>query len=528
MQEIYIFHHDCIYELSRVVISDKILFSLSCSLKAVENCFFSRNHFAPNNKYTKDQILKYTHVKELNLWNLTRCVDLIPFKYLEKLTFRRSVNELNIYDYFKLTYFDSFRTKLYINLEKCVNLIYLRCHYVENIQNLINLQSLKCTIAIWRSTALDFRLLSHLTRFDLTNDSIQHQQIILSSDLKLIILSCLRIDFLNMIINGDKLIELDLYKNLNVSFSNLMRVQNIFIGYCVNVNIFNQEKSFQYLTQMNTDHDISDAFRYMTRLKTLRIEKSFVNIGLSFLTSLEFLLFKHTISNDMNISNLINLTILDFINSADIVPDVRLPRNIINLSFKQKKYANKIQTNNILKQTKYMSNLQILSLTNVSLLKSINQTSLTKLILIKSEYQSSNNFINLKHLVFHRVNMKKINMKYLSHLKKLILIESAEFNNDHLKELKSLEILKLRHSGNDIKFHYVSTLTYLILYLNSGNLEIKELKNLKSMKINNDNLFRKLCKDKLPDSLRDVYLKVNKKYCPDMTTMKNINLHFVK
>lgn len=531
MEDIYYFNNDCINELSKIIIDNKLLFSLSYSCEAVRNCFHFRDHFEINKNHTDQHISKYTHVKKLNVGFLTRFIDLISFKYLENLTFHGLGKELNIYDGSRLTYLDDVRCKVNIDFQKYFNLKYLRCCYAKEIENLIYLQSLRCIISTETSMFLDFSLLSNLIVFDLTNHNKKCRTVILSPNIKLIKLSCSKTNFLNVCMIGDKLTWLDLYKSENISFYNLREIQIINIYKVKNVNIRDCENSFEYLTEMDTDNTASFVFHNAINLKILDIRNCNSSIDMSFLTSLETLWLTHNTEYNINLIHLTNLTYLHFKNSREVVSNIILPTNLVNFCFKHSNriYRNNMfetntQIHNILKQIQYMPHLQTLHLTNISTSDTITQTSLTKLKLFQSGY----NFhcLNLKHLIFRKMNMSDVNTKYLSHLKKLTLEELNTFTIQDLKELKSLENLKLVNTGNNVKFDNIDTLTHLVLVMHSGNIEIKKLTNLKSLTINNNGLFLKLCEYGFPSSVKDIYLMDNKFI--DNTLLKNINLHFVR
>lgn len=537
MEDIYHFNHDCIHELSRILTDDTILLSLSCSSKSTRSCFFSRDYFICNNNYTNDQISMFTHVKELNLRD--KIIDLNSFRYLERLICGGPIRELNLHDYSKLTYFYDFRSMQCIHFAKLIYLKYLNCYFGNNIENFIYLQSLRCHIKA--SPLFDLSLLFHLTNLDLECEiqkESTHQKVNLSSAIKLIRLSAVSIDFSKISLMGDKLTWLDLYKSMNISFSNLIRIRVLLLSPSQNINIFDDGRSFQYLTHLDTDNNTSINFHHLTNLKFLEIKKVDSNVNLSCLTSLEILTFKHTISNNIDLTSLINLKHLNFTNYANINSQINLPKNITYLCFEQKKpkkvvctyeWNTREQIYNILKQVENMSNLQKLELIHISLSDKINNSSLTKLILSKCEFKPCYNFVNVKRIVLEEVNGKEIDMKYLSGLKKLTLKNCSGFTETHFDELKSLENLKLKNFASPINFNNIATLTQFGLYEFSRNIRIRKLKNLKCLKTDNIDLFFELCKYKLPRSVKDVYIKAGSKYLGDIMKfeMKGVNLHWI-
>lgn len=541
MEDIYSLHHDCINELSRIIFQSKISFALSCSLKAIQNCFFLPHCFRPNDNYTQDQISRFTHVKELYLINITKVTNLTMFRNLDSLAVYFYQFEFNIQDHTKLTYFSGY--ELNSTISKCVNLKILKSYYIKDIESLINLQFLECKFRKINSETFDFSLLSNLKGLDFVYDGKRKkskisQKVILSSEVKLIYLMAEYVDFSNKLISGNKLIHVELDNVVNAIFSNLKNIEEMSLLSVENIMISHHENSFQNLFTLWTKENTLLKYYNMTNLTFLQIKNCRPNVNLSYLTSLQKLVFKYNTHCDINIVNLTNLTYLYFVNYIYRPSEVKinLPKNIVNLKFEQRKRCmNKTLFREILIETKNMKHLQKLAIRNTSSeeykLDEINQSYLTKLIVHDCELKTFDHIINLKHLVLAKINGKNINMQSLSNLKKLTLKDSFNFSENELDKLRSLETLRLTGSMENIKFNNMKTITNLILDTYSGKeVQIDRFSKLKILKVQNFESFVALCRKKLPSSLTDVYIKINKESDRDLLRlrMEGINLHFIE
>lgn len=516
MEDIYCFNQDCIIELSYLIFNDKILLSLSISLKAIRTCFFFRHTLIPT---AQCDISKFTSVQELDLSNTIQLVDFTFFRYLERLTLPRCIHKLNFYNCSKLTYLDCNKDQLDVNFVNCINLKHLKCFYTKNVESLIHLQSLICKFENLNHIILDFSSFCCLTKLHLINNT-EYQKIMIPFSTVLIDLLASHVDFLNRQILGDGLKYLNLRNVQNILFSNLMSVKSIHFDKIKNINISNQGNVLDMYDMTNlTSFDISEC-------------DEFENMKLS--TSLQRLNMNWNTKNSIDISNLTRLTYLHYSNCCrdDGMHEFSLPKNIVNFHLTNKSTrSSNIQANIITEQICEMKYLQKLYLIKLSFDRSkfdkMNQESVTRLVLFNCKFKSLNNFVNLKHLTCEDTDFHNMNMISFSSLIKLTIKHSKNFDRIYFSELKNLQTLKLINSGQNLNFDNVK-FTNLIIY--SQNVKINQCNNLKRFQIDNSDLFFKLLREGFPLMLKDIYVKLNEqsdRYLSKLY-MKNINLHFIE
>ena len=568
MENIYCFNNDCITECSRLIIHNNILFSFSCAFKANKNIFFLPNTFAPDNNYQSIHIEKFTNVRSLDVTKTTQTIDLKYFKNLEKLI---SLKSTEIFNPSKLTYLKCIhKNESNFNIEKYTNLKYLIHPYVKQIENLTNLQSFECTFENHTSDKCDLSSLYYLTKLYLVqtqkdkNYILQH--VAISNEQKLIELHARNILFFDTVINGDRLKYLDMCNVTHCIFSHLKQARSINMLHVSAFSILNHNESYQHLTQMKINNYELWNFCNMTNLKHIEISKykQSPSVHLSKLISLEKMTIEHNLYiNDICVTSLTKLIHLKFINyihktffgdaKRKEIPDewkhvlkytFRLPKNIKLLHYIEKSklareektysrisWAHKIfiQINDL----KYIDTLHVEKLElNDNNLHMINNPSLTKLILRKCKFPISNNKMmyldSVKNLTLDKINMINVNTEYLSSLKKLTLKDCSFILTDQLNSLKALEVLKLYDMKCKLKLDQITTLTNLIIRDDSICVDIRKLCRLKRLSVSNPCIFFEMCLQKLPLSLKNVYIDVHTEIENDISklSMKDVNLHF--
>lgn len=549
MEDLYFLNHDCMSEFSHIIVDKIILFRFSCSLKANKQTFVLPRLFIPNNKYQPKDVKKFTRACILDLRNTTKCIRLDYFKNLEKLTISKWNPRSYLHDPMKLTYLHHTGDKDgSVNLDKYKNLKYLNHTFIPEINTLINLQSLTCSLEEKLQYALDFHLLSNLTKLSIKlniwHDAV-FQHVILFEDSKFIELHAKNIDFLKKQIEGNSLKHLDLHNTNDLSFSNLKSIQLVYFQNISNICILNQDDSYRCLTllKINMDDNVSMNFKSMINLKDLDIShyKSSQNVDLSFLTSLEKLHFEHNTRNNINMIHLTKLTYLHFVNYVKSDHIIQLPRNIICLFFHEHSKQDEITvgntwTYNMLIQIHDIQNLKKLMVYNLSFernnLNSIKSTSLTKLIIYKGSLCYSDHLTNLKHLVLTEIDINGLSFRHLTSVKILTLKRCTNVIKKKLLEFHNLEDLRFDATNCKLELGNITRLTNLKLYVYnySHDIELEKLYKLKKLSVSNMDAFLKLCANKFPMSLKDIYIKINKKDVRDACKlfMKDINLHFVE
>lgn len=555
MEDTYLLNHDCMIECARIMTDRIILFRLSCCMKINRHAFTSSAIFIPNDKYQANDVKKFTHVHVLNLTKTNKFIRLDYFKDLENLTVSKWNTRFCMYDPLKLTYLDNLvdkndREGYVTNLKTYNNLIYLNHPFIQEIKTLTNLRSLVCIFRDKIEDILNLNLLSNLTKLCLKLHTLQDtciQDITISKCSKLIELRAQGINFSKKKIHGDLLKCLDLNNSKNLHFESLKNIQVICFQSIDNIRILNEDNSYHSLTglKINMKDRILMNFSRMVNLKYLDMSnyQQSPKVNLSFLISLEKLYFLHNTRNNINIVNLINLSSLYFINHGDNnMHDykIELPRNIQKMFFQD--YSRKdltcldTWTHNILIQTNSMQHLTSLSVQYVLFdehkLNLIRTTRLNKLNLRKCRIGHFNNFINLKHLILDEMDMNNVNTRYLSTLKKLTMKNCEHVAKNKLTEFRDLDNLRLIDKEWKIKIGCMSKLTSLSLAIELSNLdiELEKIYKLKSLTVDNINLFLKLCLNRFPISLKDIYIKMNKSESGHAYKlhMDDIKLHFVE
>lgn len=569
MEYQYYLHQDCIAEISHFINEDDMLISYSCCLKATCKSFIHRNSYIYEINHSAQYLMMFTNVKILDIRNAVSFFQLNHFKNIEKLILSPSISNITVSSPTKLMYLDSNTSIQICNIEKYINLKYLILTYSKGLESLIYLQSLSCWFNKNNSDIINLNLLSYLTKLYLISTHHTMQCMEISPNVNLIELRTENINFINKLIDGDKLTYLYLDNICNISFSNLKLIRYLHFESTRKVNILNQTDSYYHLSRLclNTKKNMSLNFSNMTNLKHISISNCRIcpNMNLSLLTSLESMIFVHNVINNVDIINLTRLTFLHFLNSpyktaheaynahrnsCHINYNIYLPKTIVSFYFEQHGIHNSDVKSSgdpwmckILNQINDMTNLQILRMDKIALAsqgiesKIFNNASITKLILNKCELIEFSHLTNLQHFVFDETNLNdrqndNVDTKYLSSLKKLTLKKFSYISATRLKQLKSLEVLKLNFSKYQVESHIVSSLTHLIIYIRTfdeTDMKLRKLIRLKSLTLNNIDLFYELCKQKFPRSLKDIYLRIDKTnhgHIPKLL-MKDINVHFV-
>lgn len=566
MQHNYFFHEDCITESSRIVIDFKILFSLSCCQKSTHQIFFSANVFQPNNEFECEHIYRFKHARIIDLTKTTKYFNLNVFTNLERLIFSEEIKEIDIRDTSKLTYLENISYECntitsIIDIQKCTNFRYLKYDYFEEMETLTNLQFLNCTLHSIYQNTLNFSLLSHLTTLKLILKKYGkyiYQNAIISETPQLIELVAENINFCNTFINGNKLKRMNMNDVLYANISRLNRLQTMDLCSNTNVNIIYQRDSFQCLTEVKfhigNQHALLN-FRNMTNVKFLDImrHEQFEYSNLSSLISLEKLIFEHNFEYNIDIRNLTNLTYLDFKNHVSEISNynISLPKNIICLFYREEcdknddivsdnTWAHKILTQinsltnlntlcveKLLLNQKHWSRFRSNSLTKLTLEQCCFQIHISNFASYKNKY--FRNLLCLKDFTLDHMNMKNVDTKYLSSVTKLILEDCEFMSTQQMNNFKSLEILILRHIKYTIQFDEMPTLTNLLIRSFEQIPDVQKLCNLKKLTLSNQRLFLELCMQKFPDSLRDIYVGINKNQENYLSkiSVKGVNLHYI-
>lgn len=551
MEDLYQLNQDCISEFSQIMPHDQMLLSFSCCFKANRKVFFLLHTFVPNNKYKANHIKKFTHVNALDLTNTSKFIRPHFFQNLERLIVSKWNPKAHIHNPSKLTYLKNKNIAndnngFIPNLKIYSNLKHLVHPYTKDIESLIYLQSLHCEFEKKTSNILDFSLLSNLTKLFVRYnvwDNYICADVAVSEVAKLIELNATNVNFLHKLLDGSQLKYLDLDKVANMLFSNLENIKIMHIK-DVDIKIANEYVSYQYLIDLKIkfENKISLNFVNMINLKNIEVRnyQPSKSMNLSFLTSLERMLFVHNTDADVNIINLTNLTFLNFINCRKDVFDLimELPTSIVNFYFKncdRTKSETSVRSHNLLTQIERMKNLERLKVHDVSLNKNnlnlISNFSLTKLILDQCAFKDFVNLTNLKHFKLKNIYLDEVNINYLSSLKKITLKSWEYLSENKLNRFYHVEDLKISGNSHKLIFDSMPTLTNLKILNHHDNcgLNVCKLSNLKKLTLDDPDVFWKLCWNKFPSSLEDIYVKIPRNQGGDVQKllMKDVNIHFI-
>lgn len=552
MEDFYHLNQDCITELSYIIVdNDPMLSKFTAISKFTRSLFFSRRTLISCNKYIIDHFAKFKNVQSIHIPENFKCINLNALRNLKSLTvFNACLNSKIIFDnYSQLTYLTLDVSRNILDVKKCMNLIYLHCYYFRGIEYLIHLRTLECFFEYDSPRVADFSLLSRLTKIKLKSNGYQtissthRQKVTISEDCSLINFIAHYIDFSSNPINSQKIKTLCLKKCFNISFSNLVNIQNIKFDILHGFNIFDQTKSYQHLTYLFLRIDSFPLrFENMINLKEIEFHTEYnTSNALSILTSLCDVKMTHEHDHTLDMSCLNNVTSLRFKNIGfrGKLNSVILPANLQCLYIQDNCQTASNWPAHILNQINDMKYLTCLKIKEIIFsndkneILSLENQSLQSLHLRNAEVICSNKMVKLNCLKLKNINIHSKSYCDLINLTKLIL-EGYYYTKSTTSNFINLKVLQLNYPGNSVDMLAFRNITNLISNLPgnyAGISNFAKLNKLKTVTFRDFEVFSKFCKRGFPESVENICIiqdtnPVRKLRNKIITKVRNINLQF--